>query len=179
MNRNGLIGEESAGLMRQRCREVRNPKSEVRKKAETRNPNLPTAAIQHSAMRSGPGLGGQLNRRDAMNTAQETRSGSREAFGVRAACCRFRLSRLSESGSKLLALQTLRDVRAPASCSQLANDLDYCSAETLARTSFLRAHRVSAVSLALRVSLQLRCAPSVRGCLGLRTSDFPLPAFSL
>src|SRR5258708_24958306 len=33
----------------------------------------------------------------------------REAFGVRGACSRYRESRLGESGSKLHALQTLRD----------------------------------------------------------------------
>ncbi len=34
----------------------------------------------------------------------------REAFGVRSACCRFRMSRPIESGGKLTALQTLRDL---------------------------------------------------------------------
>ena len=38
----------------------------------------------------------------------------REAFGVRAACCRFGLGIVPDSGSKLRALQTLREIRAPS-----------------------------------------------------------------
>ena len=70
-----------------------------------------------------------LNRRDAIHSARQSRNRGREAFGVRSASCRFGAPQGLESGSKLTALQTLRDARALGSSSQPANNLDCCSAE--------------------------------------------------
>jgi hypothetical protein len=55
-------------------------------------------------------LEGERRRRAAGKLA-DGRTNRAAAFGVRAACCRFRTPGPDQSGSKLRALQTLRDLR--------------------------------------------------------------------
>jgi hypothetical protein len=109
---------------------------------------------------------GSVNRRDAKSAARQSRN--RTTRSVWSASSLLALSHgpgQSESGSKLHALHTLRDISDRRICSQLANNLDYCSAETDPSRSpaklspkggrfecplphfLLCAHRVSAVDL--------------------------------
>ena len=77
---------------------------------------------------------------------------NREAFWAAAVLCRFWASRPAESGSKLTALQTLRDSRAPDPCPCAGNHFGHCRAKKRRKSLFS-----AFLCVPLRLCAQLAC----------------------